>query len=75
MRRLRTVVDVIDTLGGLDAVCELTEANEKAVCHWISRTKIFPANTYVVMQRKLRKRKASAPDWLWNMRGIERRAA
>lgn len=75
MRNLRTAQEVVDTLGGLSAVCELTDANIKQAWNWVGRAEMFPASTYVVMQRALRRRGARAPAWLWNMRGVERRAA
>jgi hypothetical protein len=75
MRHLKTAQDVVDTLGGLAAVCELTGANTKQAWNWVGRAEMFPACTYVVMQRALRRRGATAPAWLWNMRGVEKRAA
>jgi hypothetical protein len=75
MRNLKTAQEVVDVLGGLPAVCELTDANSKQAWNWIGRANAFPACTYVVMQRALKRRGATAPAWLWNMRGIEKRAA
>jgi hypothetical protein len=75
MRDLRTAQEVIDALGGLAAVCELTGANTKQAWNWAGRAEMFPSNTYVVMQRALRRRSLRAPAWMWNMKGIEKRAA
>lgn len=75
MKKLRTAKDVVEALGGLTAVCELTGANTKQAWNWIGRAETFPSNTYVVMTRALRRRQAQAPAWLWNMRGVEKRAA
>lgn len=74
MAHLRTAQDVIRKLGGFPAVCELTRAEPKAAWNW-ARVGMFPADTYVVMQRALKRRGASAPAWLWKQRGIEKRAA
>lgn len=75
MRNLRTAKDVVETLGGLSAVCELTGANLKQAWNWVGRAEAFPSNTYVVMTRALRRRNATAPAWLWSMRGVDKRAA
>ena len=70
MRRLKTAKQVIDELGGLDRVCEMTASNKKQAMNWPGRAKAFPARTYVVMQRALKRRKATAPARLWNQVGI-----
>jgi hypothetical protein len=75
MRYLRSAQDVVDALGGLAAVCELTGANTKQAWNWAGRADQFPACTYVVMIRALNRRGATAPARLWNMRGVEKRAA
>lgn len=75
MRHLRTAQKVVDELGGPAAVCALTNSNTKQVWNWLGRAEMFPARKYVVMQRALRRRKATAPAWLWNMDGVEKRAA
>ena len=73
MKKLRTPEQVIDVLG-LETVCELTGANAKQAWHWYGRAGMFPANTYVVLTRALRRRGYFAPATLWNMKGIERAA-
>jgi hypothetical protein len=75
MRHLKTAQEVVDVLGGRDAVCELTGANTKQAWNWTGRAQTFPAFYYAVMQRALRRRNATAPAWLWNQRGIEKKAA
>jgi hypothetical protein len=75
MRRLITAREVVEALGGLEAVCELTGANAKAVYHWTGQTDSFPSRTYVVMQRALKRRHMSAPPSMWNMVGVEKIAA
>jgi len=73
MKNLRTALEVVEAIG-LDRVCELTEANPKQAWHWYGRAGMFPANTYVVLMRALRRRGCRAPDSLWNMVGIDRAA-
>lgn len=71
MKKLRTPLEVVEQLGGIERVCELTEANPKQVWHWYGRAGMFPANTYVVMKRGLKRRNCYAPDHLWNMKGLK----
>jgi hypothetical protein len=66
MKRLRTAQQVIDHLGGMPKVIEITKANRKQISNWNDR---FPAATYVVMMRALNRTGATAPARLWNMRG------
>lgn len=73
MRDLRTADEVVEVLG-LERVCELTEANAKQAWHWYSRKGMFPARTYVVMQRALKRRRCRAPARLWNMVGVDHAA-
>jgi hypothetical protein len=75
MRHLKTAQEVVDALGGLSAVRKLTGANVKQAWNWIGRAESFPASTYVIMIRALKRRGMTAPAWLWNMRGVEKRAA
>jgi UDP-N-acetyl-D-mannosaminuronic acid transferase (WecB/TagA/CpsF family) len=74
MKRLRTKQQVVAVLGGLDGVCQITEANLKQAWHWIGRAEQFPANTYVAMQRALNRRGYEAPARLWNMKGLDKAA-
>jgi hypothetical protein len=72
MKRLRTVDQVMEVLGGLEGVCELGFAdNPKQAWHWVGRAGQFPANTYVVMTRALRRRGYEAPARLWNQKGVK----
>lgn len=73
MKKLRTAKQVVDTLG-LETVCELTGANAKQAWHWYGRAGVFPAKTYVVLTRTLRRRGYIAPASLWNMTGIKQAA-
>lgn len=70
MKRLQTARAVVDHLGGLPRVCEITQTKHHSAKNWPGRAGSFPASTYYVMQRALRRRKATAPARLWNMRGI-----
>ena len=74
MKRLRTVQAVVDALGGLEGICELTDANLKQAWHWVGRAEQFPANTYVVIQRALHARGLEAPARLWSMKGVDKAA-
>lgn len=74
MKRLRTVDQVVDALGGLSEVCKITDANLKQAWHWHGRAGQFPANTYVALQRALRRRGYEAPARLWNMKGLDKAA-
>lgn len=73
MKKLRTTKQVVDTLG-LETVCELTGANAKQAWHWYGRAGVFPAKTYVVLTRALRRRGYVAPATLWSMTGIKQAA-
>jgi hypothetical protein len=73
MKNLRTADEVVHVLG-LDRVCELTEANPKQAWHWYGRAGVFPARTYVVLKRALKRRGCRAPDYLWSMTGVDKAA-
>ena len=70
MKRLTTAVQVVDHLGGLDRVCEITVSNRKQAQNWPTRFGKFPAATHAAMTRALARRKATAPARLWNQRGV-----
>jgi hypothetical protein len=71
MQHLTTAKQVVNHLGGLPRVCDLVGANIKQAQNWPGRAGRFPASTYVVMQRALKRRRATAPARLWNMRGTD----
>jgi hypothetical protein len=71
MKRLRTVDQVVEVLGGLGGLCRLTGANFKQAWHWTGRAGQFPAQYYVVMTRALRRRGYEAPARLWAMKGVK----
>jgi hypothetical protein len=65
MRHCRTAREVVDALGGVIAVRELTGANIKAIYYWTGRARKFPANQHQTMLDALKRKKAKAPHWLW----------
>lgn len=68
MSELRTTSDVIDALGGNQAVSELTGLNNAAaVSNWRGSEE-FPAWSYLLMTRALEQIGKSAPETLWKMR-------
>ena len=71
MRKLTTAKAVVAHLGGLPKVATLTDTNINTAKNWPGRKKAFPASTYFVMHRALRRRRATASPLLWGMRGLE----
>lgn len=72
VKRLKTVEEVIEALGGLKTVGELNKrTSANAAWNWVDRG-AFPPNTYVVMKKALQEIGATAPDSLWNMVEPER---
>lgn len=67
MKNLTTTIDIIEQLGGNKEVAKLLGATEKAVANW-RYFGVFPANTYLVLKKALKRQKCSAPDMLWNMK-------
>lgn len=64
---LETVGDVIDALGGNQAVQAITGVKSvQAVSNWRSRQK-FPPRHYTVMSAALEERNLSAQQGLWGM--------
>lgn len=66
MAELARTVDVIEVLGGTDAVARLTGRKYSAAFNWRS-FETFPPDTFVIMQRALRDAGHTAPDSLWRM--------
>jgi secreted protein with Ig-like and vWFA domain len=67
---LRTTREVVDALGGIQAVADLTGRNYDAASNW-PRFKTFPADTYLVMTRALTEQGKTAPASLWRMVSAE----
>ena len=74
MKRLRTVAQVFEALGGVAKVAEITDSNFKQAWSWLGVADQFPANTYVVLQRTLKQRGYEAPARLWAMKGLKKAA-
>lgn len=64
--QLASARDVVDALGGVGAVAELTRTTYRAAHNWKQRGS-FPAKTHVVMVEALRARGLSAAASLWRM--------
>jgi len=73
MSQISSTNVLIDVLGGNQKVAAITGATPGSVSGW--RNGKFPAATYVLMQKKLRKMGLSAPDTLWSMRTKPRHKA
>jgi Meiotically up-regulated gene 113 len=65
--RLLAMNEVIDALGGLKAVADLTGKNYRAVCMWKSSLKKFPSKTFVRMRDALRQKGIEPDPRLWGM--------
>jgi hypothetical protein len=71
VKKLQTVDDVIEKLGGFDVVREMTKRNGAfTVPMWKHREK-FPPNTFTIMNAALRAKGFSAPATLWGMPHFE----
>jgi hypothetical protein len=67
MTDIQTATEIIDALGGNQAVAKLTTTTAKAVSNWRAAGK-FPSNTFLVVKAALLRLGLSAPDHLWSMR-------
>jgi hypothetical protein len=63
---LDSAADVIDALGGVRAVADLTGSTYRAVHNWKQNGR-FPAKTFLVLDAALLERKARARADLWRM--------
>lgn len=68
--KVATAAEIIERLGGINAVSALTNSDYKAVWNWKAGN-WFPARTYVVLDTELRKRGLFAPAKLWGMEETE----
>jgi hypothetical protein len=66
MRQLTKARDIVQYLGGVEAVCEMTGRDYKTVYHWTGRMGTFPARYHDMMTKALKKRGFTAPPALWN---------
>jgi hypothetical protein len=67
MRELHTTSEIMDELGGIKAVAELTGRKYSAAFNWRASGS-FPANTYVVLIDALKERDCVASPQLWGMK-------
>jgi DNA-binding LacI/PurR family transcriptional regulator len=75
MRTLKSAREIVDVLGGHNAVKKLTGATDKAVYYWTGTAHQFPARYYKKMIDALAKRGCKAAPGLWNQSGYEIKAA
>lgn len=73
-RKIRTVVGVIDALGGNQPVAKMAKCTHKAVSNWRRPRRKLPAATYLVLKDELAELGLSAPDSLWAMRPKRKRS-
>jgi hypothetical protein len=69
MINLNTAEAVVDALGGIMVVAEMTGTKRSGVYNWLA-TGRFPADTYLLLQAELKSRNLVAPDYLWPMRQV-----
>jgi hypothetical protein len=74
IRKLHSVQEVIDELGGYDAVKSLTNRSSQSVIPTWKWRKKFPPNTFAVMRAALLARGAIAPASLWGMPELQMEA-
>lgn len=66
MVTLTSAPEIIETLGGIRAVSQLTGCTTGAIWNWKDRN-VLPSKTYAVMKAALKDKGADAPASLWNM--------
>jgi hypothetical protein len=67
MEQICTTVEVIEALGGNQAVAALTDSTNKAVSNW-RKFETFPSNTYLAITTALQAIDKTAPAALWAMK-------
>jgi hypothetical protein len=67
---LSTAAQIIERLGGINAVGAMTDSGYRAVWNWKASNK-FPSRTFLVMDCELRKQGLMAPASLWGMDEID----
>ena len=68
MKKLTTVKAVIQAFGGTKRLAKVMQTTPQAVDNW-RRAKLFPANTYVMLQTELYLAgMRRPPDELWAMK-------
>jgi hypothetical protein len=61
-----STADVLDALGGVNAVARLTKSKTTAVAAW-GKQEHFPSRFYCTMLAALHAAGLHAPAWLWGM--------
>jgi hypothetical protein len=61
--------DVVDVIGGVEAVANLVGESHSAVSEWRKRTGLFPARHFFLISRELREWECDAPDDLFEFTG------
>jgi hypothetical protein len=74
MKTLRTASEVIQRLGGLKAVADLTGRGYTAAHNW-KQAGFFPSSTYLLMSKALERAGYGADAVLWRMEGAPRRGS
>ena len=74
MTTLRTTSDIINALGGIETMAELTGTSVNGVYNWRAG-KQFAADTYRLLKDALEEIGHDAPDTLWPMRQAPKKAA
>lgn len=67
---LSTVEEVVAALGGNGPIGEITGRKTQHVSNWKADGK-FPADTFLVLQAALKKKRLQAPPSLWGIREPE----
>ena len=65
-RTLSTSDEVIEALGGIEGLMELTNSKRPRVLNWRAFQR-FPSRMYIIMIGALRSRGYNAPTSLWGM--------
>ena len=65
-RKLSTVNEIIDALGGTAATARLTRRKLQAVSNWRAENKL-PASVFLLMDSELKRRGFEAPPKAWGM--------
>lgn len=75
MRNLKTAGEVVEVLGGHKIVCKMAKANRKASYYWVGSAGTFPARTFDMMTKALKKKRCKAPPSLWGQLPEYKKAA
>lgn len=68
-KHLQTYDDVVTVIGGVGPVADLLDESHSAVSGWRTRTGLFPARHFHLINRELRAWNCDAPDDLFDYTG------